>query len=56
MAGYIKDELEKIISNTSEVWLIETDEVKDYKYYFVSYNAGTLEYLNRKTVTKVGKR
>ncbi len=48
MAGVLKDELEKIISNQSEVWLIESDEVKNFKFYFVPYNASTLEYLNRK--------
>lgn len=48
MAGFLKDEIEKIISNQSEVWLIETDEVKNFKFYFVPYNASTLEYLNRK--------
>lgn len=52
MAGYLKDELEKIISNQSDVWLIETDEVKNFKFYFISYNAGTLEYLNRKQLAQ----
>ncbi len=48
MAGVLKDELEKIISNQNQVWLIETDEVRNFKFYFVPYNASTLEYLNRK--------
>ena len=48
MAGFLRDEIEKIISNQSEVWLIETDEVKNFKFYFVPYSASRLEYLNRK--------
>jgi hypothetical protein len=48
IAGVLKDELEKIISNQSEVWLIDTDEVKNFKFYFAPYNASTLGYLNRK--------
>jgi hypothetical protein len=51
MAGMLKDEIEKIISNQNEVWLIESDEVRNFKFYFVPYNASTLEYLNRKSPT-----
>ena len=51
MAGVLKDELEKIISHSSEVWLIESDEVKNFKFYFISYNAGTLEYLHRQELS-----
>ena len=50
MAGYLKDEIEKIISNQNEVWLIETDELRNFKFYFVPYNPSTLEYLNSKKI------
>ena len=50
MAGYLKDEIEKIISNQNKVWLIETDELRNFKLYFLLYNASTLEYLNSKKI------
>lgn len=40
------------MSNRNEVWLIETDEIKDFKFYFVSYNASTLEYLSMQKTSK----
>ena len=48
----LKDEISQAMVKNNEVWLVECDEVKNYKFYFSAYNASTLAYLNKKSPSK----
>ncbi len=48
----LKDEISQAMVKNNEVWLIECDELKNYKFYFSSFNASSLAYLNKKSASK----
>jgi len=48
----LKDEISQVMIKNNEVWLIECDELKNFKFYFSAYNASTLLYLQKKTTSK----
>ncbi len=47
----LKDQISQAMVKNNEVWLLECDELKNYKFYFPSYNASTLAYLNKKNAS-----
>lgn len=48
----LKDEISQAMVKNNEVWLVECDELKNYRFYFSSFNASTLAYLNKKSASK----
>ena len=48
----LKDEISQAMVKNNEVWMVECDELKNFKFYFSSFNASTLAYLNKKSASK----
>lgn len=48
----LKDEISQVMVKNNEVWIVECDEIKNYKFYFPNYNASTLSYLQKKNTSK----